>query len=175
MALYNRIIVPLNHLANAPAHGALYGGVMHVSSVGRVSLPDRSGPPRIELRQLTTTQDVAVLTDVASEMLDLLETEPLQAAVRNAYLDADGTPAATIRGDRDRIREWATTHLSGFHHLTSTCREGVVTDPFGRLLGYENLFICDASLFAKSPPRSPFMPIVQMAERLSAAWRADEA
>jgi choline dehydrogenase-like flavoprotein len=148
---------------------------MQVSSIGRVSLPDPSGPPLVELRQLTTTRDIAVLTDVASEMLDLLDRDPLRAVVRNAYLDADGTPADTIRGDRDRIREWATTHLTGFHHLTSTCREGVVTDPFGRVLGYENLFICDASLFGKSPPRSPLMPIVQMSERLSAAWRADEA
>jgi choline dehydrogenase-like flavoprotein len=171
----NRIVVPLNHLPNAPGHGALLGGVMTVSSVGRVSLPDIDGPPLIELRQLSTSEDVSAITDVVSEMLDLLDSDPLQAVVRHAYLDDQGTPADSIRGDRDRIRDWATSHVSGFHHLTSTCREGVVTDPMGRVLGYENLFVCDASLFPKSPPRSPLMPIVQMAERLSAAWRAEGA
>jgi choline dehydrogenase-like flavoprotein len=108
-------------------------------------------------------------------MLELLETESLKAVVRRAFLDDHGTPVASIAGDRDRIRDWAIANVSGFHHLSSTCREGVVTDPLGRVLGYENLFICDASLFPKAPPRSPYLPIVQMAERLSAAWRADGA
>ncbi len=169
----NRLIVPLNNLPRAPGYGALLGGVMSVSSVGRVSLPDREGPPLVELRQLSTSADVTALTDTVSDMLDLVASPPLQAVVRRAFLDDHGTPVATIAGDRDRIRDWAIANVSGFHHLSSTCREGVVTDPLGRVLGYENLFICDASLFPNAPPRSPYMPIVQMAERLSAAWRAD--
>jgi choline dehydrogenase-like flavoprotein len=91
--------------------------------------------------------------------------------VRRAFLDDRATPIETIAGDRDRIRDWAVSHVTGFHHLSSTCREGVVTDPLGRVLGYENLFVCDASLFPKVPPRVPYLPIVQLAERLSAAWR----
>jgi choline dehydrogenase/5-(hydroxymethyl)furfural/furfural oxidase len=168
----NRLIVPLNHVPHAPAHGALLGGVMSVTSVGRVSLPDRDGPPQVELRQMTTDADVEALTDVVVEMLQLLETEQLRAVVRKAYIDDQGTPADTIASDRESIREWATSNVAGFHHLSSTCREGVVTDPLGRVLGYENLFICDASLFPKAPPRTPYMPLVQMAERLSGAWRS---
>jgi choline dehydrogenase/5-(hydroxymethyl)furfural/furfural oxidase len=169
----NRLIVPLNNLPRAPGYGALLGGAMSVTSVGRVSLPDPDGTPQVELRQLSTSADVTALTDAVSDMLELLATEAVQGVVRRAFLDDHGTPADTIAGDRDRIRDWATAHVTGFHHLSSTCREGVVTDPLGRVLGYENLFICDASLFPKAPPRSPFMPIVQMAERLSAVWRAD--
>jgi choline dehydrogenase/5-(hydroxymethyl)furfural/furfural oxidase len=167
-----RMIVPLNNVPRAPGYGALLGGVMAVTSVGRVSLPDPDGPPRVELRQLSTSADVTALTEAVSDMLELLATEPLQAVVRRAFLDEHGTPVDSIVGDHDRIRDWAIANVSGFHHLSSTCREGVVTDPLGRVLGYENLFICDASLFPKAPPRSPYMPIVQMAERLSAAWRA---
>jgi choline dehydrogenase-like flavoprotein len=167
------MILPLNHIPRAPGYGALMGGVMSVSSVGRVSLPDPKGPPVVEMRQLSTSADVWALTDVVGDMLELLATEPLQSVVRRAFLDDIGTPVDYIRGDRDRIREWATSHVVGFHHLSSTCREGVVTDPLGRVLGYENLFICDASLFPKAPPRNPYMPIVQMAERLTAAWRAE--
>ena len=169
----NRLVVPLNNLPRAPGYGALLGGVMAVSSVGRVSVPDPDGAPLVELRQLSTSADVNALTDAVTDMLELLDTEPLQAVVRRAFLDDHGTPVASIADDRDRIRDWAVAHVSGFHHLSSTCREGVVTDPLGRVLGYENLFICDASLFPKAPPRSPYLPIVQMAERLSAVWRAD--
>ena len=50
-------------------------------------------------------------------------------------------------------------------------REGVVADQFGRVLGYDNLLICDASLFPRSPVRNPFVPIVQLAERLTSRWR----
>ena len=169
----SRLLVPLNNLPRAPGYGALLGGVMSVSSVGRVSLPEADGEPLVELRQLSTSADVTSITDAVSDMLELLETEPMQTVVRRAFLDDHGTPVASIAGDRDRIRDWAVANVSGFHHLTSTCREGVVTDPLGRVLGYENLFICDASLFPKAPPRSPYLPIVQMAERLSAVWRAD--
>lgn len=169
----SRLLVPLNNLPRAPGYGALLGGVMSVSSVGRVSLPEADGDPLVELRQLSTSADVTAITDAVSDMLELLDTEPLRAVVRRAFLDDHGTPAESIAGDRDRIRDWAVANVSGFHHLSSTCREGVVTDPLGRVLGYENLFICDASLFPKAPPRSPYLPIVQMAERLSAAWRAD--
>ena len=63
------------------------------------------------------------------------------------------------------------THITGFNHLSSSCREGVVADQFGRVLGYDNLLICDASLFPRSPARNPFMPIVQLAERLTSRWR----
>jgi len=168
-----RLIVPLNNLPRAPGYGALLGGVMSVTSVGRVSLPDQEGPPLVELRQLSTSADVTAITDAVSDMLELLDSASLQAVVRRAFLDDHGTPVSSIAGERDRIRDWAVANVTGFHHLSSTCREGVVTDPLGRVLGYENLFICDASLFPKAPPRSPYVPIVQMAERLSAAWRTD--
>ena len=70
-------------------------------------------------------------------------------------------------------------HISeGNDHLMGGCRMGrsradSVVDARCRTWDHPNLFICDASLFPKAPPRSPFMPIVQMAERLSAVWRAD--
>jgi choline dehydrogenase/5-(hydroxymethyl)furfural/furfural oxidase len=168
----SKMILPLNHLPNAPAHGALLAGVMSVTSVGRLTLPEPDGPPLIEMRQLSTNADVTALTDVVCDVLELLESEPLQAVVRRAYIDDQGTPVSEIAGDRDRVQDWATSNVSGFHHLSSTCREGMVTDPLGRVLGYENLFVCDASLFPKVPPRNPHLPIVQMAERLSTAWRS---
>ena len=164
-------ILPLNHLHHAPGHGALIAGLLDVSSQGRVSLPHRDGPPLIELDQLSTAADVAGLTDVVLDALRIAHLEALEPVIRRAYIDGDGTPASSLGDDPDLVREWAMTHITGFNHLSSSCREGVVADQFGRVLGYDNLLICDASLFPRSPVRNPFVPIVQLAERLTARWR----
>jgi choline dehydrogenase-like flavoprotein len=164
-------ILPLNHLSTAPGHGAIMAGVLAVTSSGRVSLPERDGPPLVDLQQLTTAHDVAALTDVVLDALRVLELDAVRDVVRSAYLDADGTPAASIADDPDLVRDWASTHITGFHHLTSSCREGIVADQFGRVLGYDNLLICDASLFAGAPPRNPYLPVIQLAERLTTHWR----
>ena len=100
--------------------------------------------------------------------IEAIDTAALGVLKSEGWHVVPSARAVQLTMNRDGIRDWATAHVTGFHHLSSTCREGVVTDPLGRVLGYENLFICDASLFPKAPPRSPFMPIVQMAERLSA-------
>ncbi len=164
-------ILPLNHLHHAPGHGALVAGLLQVTSHGRVTLPDPAAPPHVELNQLATASDVAGLTDVVLDALQIAGMESLAPVIRRAYLDADGTPASSLGDDPDLVRDWAISNITGFHHLSSSCREGVVADQFGRVLGYDNLLICDASLFPKSPPRNPFMPIVQLAERLTAHWR----
>lgn len=164
-------ILPLNHLNSAPGHGAIMAGLLSVTSAGRVTLPERDGPALVELDQLATAHDIAGLTDVVLDALRILDLDGVREVVRSAYLDADGTPASMLLDDPDLVRDWAAAHLSGFHHLTSSCREGVVADQFGRVLGYDNLLICDASLFPKAPPRNPYLPVIQLAERLASHWR----
>jgi choline dehydrogenase len=168
-------IVPLNHLPAAPGFGALQAGLMGVTSEGRVRLSDGDAAPAVELEQLTTEHDIAGLTRVVGEAIRLIESPSVSEVVRGAFIDDEGTPLSTIAGDDDAIRAWCLANVSGFHHLTSSCREGVVTDPFGGVLGYSGLFVCDASLFAKSPLRNPYLPVVQMAERLTRHWRAAHA
>jgi choline dehydrogenase-like flavoprotein len=163
-------IVALNHLHHAPGHGGLMAGLLEVTSTGRVSLPDPDGPALVELDQLSTAADVVGLGDVVHDALRLARSDELRDVVRGAYLDDDGTPAADLDDDLERITAWASNHVTGFHHLSSSCREGVVADAFGRVLGYDNLSICDASLFARAPARNPFLPIVQLAERLARQW-----
>lgn len=164
-------VLPLNHLYHAPGHGALLAGLMSVTSAGRVTLPDPSGPPLVELDQLATAADVAGLTDVVLDAIRVAELDGVREVVRSAYIDDAGTPLSSLENDPERVLAWARDHIVGFNHLSSSCREGVVADQFGRVLGYDNLLICDASLFPKSPPRNPYLPIVQLAERLTAHWR----
>ncbi len=168
-------IVPLNHLPGAPGFGALQAGLMAVTSEGRVSLSSGDGAPLVQLNQLTAESDIAGLTEIVADAMRLFEADSMIEVVRGAYLDDHGTPASTIAGDVGAIRAWVVDNVTGFHHLTSSCREGVVTDPFGGVLGYGGLFICDASLFPKSPIRNPYLPVIQLAERLTRHWRATDA
>ena len=54
----------------------------------------------------------------------------------------------------------------------TTCRDGIVTDPYGRVLGYDGVFVCDASVFPTIPNRNPYLSVVQLAERMTRQWRS---
>jgi choline dehydrogenase-like flavoprotein len=57
-----------------------------------------------------------------------------------------------------------------YRHATSTCAIGTVLDARGAVLGYEGLYVCDASAFPAVPAANPHFPITMMAERLAARW-----
>ena len=167
-----RQILAVNHLPGAPAMGVLMAGLTSVTSTGRVTLPDPDGPPLVELHQLDTTHDLDGLTTVAMEALDLLDHPAMWSAVTEAYVDDAGTPAAAIAGDRDAVRAWLPDHPSGFHHVSASCRMGVVTDEHGAVRGYDGLYLCDASVFPGVPVTNPYLSVIRLAERLTAGWRA---
>jgi choline dehydrogenase-like flavoprotein len=167
-------ILPLNHLPDAPGCGALLASLMVVSSTGRLTLPDPDGPPVIELEQLSHSADRMGLADVARDAVRVLATPAMREVVRRVAIDEYGTSLEAIWDDSARFAEWVTSSSHGLYHISSTCREGVVTDPFGRLLGYDGVYICDASLFPRVPPRNPYLPVVQLAERLATRWRAEK-
>jgi choline dehydrogenase-like flavoprotein len=164
-------IVPLNHIPDAPGYGALMAGLMRVTSTGRLTLPNPDGAPRIELNQLATRADRDGLVKVAREAIDLIGSPAVSEVVRRVLVDDSGTELGDLGDDPARLASWVVNQSTGFFHISSTCREGVVTDPFGRVLGYDGLFVCDASLFPTVPPRNPYLPVIQLAERLVAQWR----
>lgn len=60
--------------------------------------------------------------------------------------------------------------LSGYQHQASTCRMGSdpalsVTDPFGRVWGHDNLFVCDASLHPTNGAFNPVLTVMALAFR----------
>lgn len=166
-----RQIMAMNHLPALPTFGALVPGLMSVTSVGRVSLPDRAGVPRVELNALATSADIDGLVAATLEALDLVEHRALRSVVTAAFVDEHGTPTSKLIGDEAAVRAWLPDHLSGYHHVAASCRMGVVTDELGRVDGYEGLFVCDASLFPGVPTINPYLSVVTLAERLAGAWR----
>ncbi len=167
-----RRILAVNHVPNDPGLGVLLGGLTEATSTGRVSLPDLAGPPRVELNQLATDHDLNALTAVAMETIALLERPSVRAVVVRAYIDDRGTPVETIAGAPGAIRAWLPEHLTGFHHVSSSCRLGLVTDDTGHVLGYEGVYVCDASLLPVARRPNPYLAVIALAERMVRRWPA---
>jgi choline dehydrogenase-like flavoprotein len=168
-------ILVLNHLPGAPGHGSLIGALMTPTSVGRVTLDPVTGMSSVELNQLATDTDVERLVTLVLEMLQLCSHPAVQAVAPLAFIDDRGTTAGSLQGDRDAVRAWLMTHLTGYHHVAGTCRRGTVTDEWGAVRGYGGLYVGDASLFDGVPPINPYLSVVTLAERLAAHWRDSTA
>jgi choline dehydrogenase-like flavoprotein len=54
------------------------------------------------------------------------------------------------------------------YHPTSTCRMGVVVDDDGAVIGYQHLYVADASVFPSIPHANTYLPTLMLAERLAA-------
>lgn len=172
LARPQRQIVVMDRLPGRDDMGALIAGHLSVRSVGRVSLPDRDGPPRVELRQLTDPADVDGLVRVVREVMSLLAEPALRAVVGDCYIDDHGTASDTILADEAALRAWLPDHLGGFHHVAASCRTGIVLDGDGSVRGYEGLYVCDASSLPAVPVRNLYLAVVRRAERLAAHWAA---
>lgn len=109
--------------------------------------------------------------------------------------DEGGTPVARLSGVvhsetmrtaayiLDRADDWVTAagaartwrsmparRLSGYQHQAGTCRMGTdpalsVTDPFGRVWGHDNLFVCDAALHPTNGAFNPVLTVMALAFR----------
>ena len=54
------------------------------------------------------------------------------------------------------------------YHPTSTCRMGVVVDGDGAVIGYDGLYVADASVFPSIPHTNTYLPTLMLAELLAA-------
>jgi choline dehydrogenase-like flavoprotein len=66
--------------------------------------------------------------------------------------------------DPDEIRAL----LGDYVHAAGTCAMGTVVDARCRLIGYENVVVCDASVMPNAPRANTHLPTVMVAERVAA-------
>ena len=138
-------------------------------STGRLTLPDPAGEPLVELAERSDPIDAAALCRAVGDTLDRLGDPVWFTVAEEAFIDAAGTPTAAIAGSPERIAAWVPEHLGGHHHVAGTCADGVVTDG-GVLRGYDDLFVCDASIFRGVPARNPYLSVIGLAERTVRRW-----
>jgi choline dehydrogenase len=132
---------------------------MKPRSRGRVTLTssDPRAPLRIEHGFLGNDADVEVLVEGFERLRELGRTEPIRRYVADELRpggssDAEAHVRATARG---------------FFHPTGTCAIGSVVDERGRVLGYENLVVADASIMPTIPRANTNLTTAAIAERLA--------
>jgi choline dehydrogenase len=149
-------VVAMNHLGpTRSGHAALLVGLLVNQRRGAVRLDaqrpdDPAAPPIVDFGPLGDADTVRLASGV--EMV-----EELLTTVRFADLIAD---ARVVDG------------FGGYAHATSTCAMGTVVDEHGALVGYEDLFVADASVLPSLPASGTYLPVVLLAERLAQAWRS---
>jgi choline dehydrogenase-like flavoprotein len=159
-------LIAVDHVSPELPLGVLMAGLLRVSSRGSVTLPDPEGPAMVHMNMLSDPSDVSGLATAAIDLVDVVNRPVFRRAVDAVYIDDHGTPLTALRQSHD-VERWAVTaDLSGYHHVSASCRRGVVTDSDGWVRGYERLAIGDASLFDGVPVSDPYIAVVAQALRL---------
>ena len=159
-------LLPMDHVDRSmPTLGLLIAAVMHVHSRGSLQMhTDVMRSPLAEFDMLSDERDVVSLRTALRAAQRCLE-DPSFAAVADvlAYDDSD-------HGLR--------VSLADYVHAAGTCRMGSADDPLavvdvaGRVIGYEQLSVVDASVMPALPRANTHLPTVMIAERMATRLRA---
>ena len=150
-------LLPMDHVdPSFPDLGLLMGAVMKVHSRGRVQLAamDPLVDPVVEFAMLTDERDVGPMCDVVDAAVAMLD-HPAFTAVGTAL------PV-------DRSLEAIRASLGDYVHAAGTCAMGTVVDASCRVIGYDGLMVCDASVMPDLPRANTHFPTVMIAERIAA-------
>ncbi|GAA1942698.1 GMC family oxidoreductase [Nocardioides hwasunensis] len=167
--------------ATTPEHHAvLMAAVMTVTSTGVVRLDpdDPSGPPVVEERMLATDRDRDVMRQAVATVRDLLATTAFQDLVEEAFIDGTGTPVSAL-DDEQVYQTWLDQALGDYFHVVGTARMGRADDPAavvdqaGRVHGLRGVRVIDCSIIPFVPAANTHLPVVMVAERLSATLATD--
>jgi choline dehydrogenase-like flavoprotein len=132
---------------------------MKPRSLGRVRLNDADPrtPLSIDHGFLADPVDADVVEEGFEKLRELAASEPLRRYVAHE----------TEPGSEVSAREHTLTAARGFFHPVGTCAIGSVVDPAGRVLGYENLVVGDASIMPTIPRANTNLSTAAVAERIA--------
>jgi 5-(hydroxymethyl)furfural/furfural oxidase len=156
---------------DALAGARLMGAVMRVFSHGEVRLrsDDPLDDPFVDFNMLADDRDRIRLRDCVWRMIDVLRHEAV-ASISDG-VTALSTPIADLDSD-DAIDAWLSAYVTDYVHAVGTCRMGTPGDPAAvvdtdcRVIGYEHLRVCDASVMPDLPKANTHLTTVAIAERL---------
>jgi choline dehydrogenase-like flavoprotein len=156
-----------------PEHAAgarAFPAVMRVYSRGTVSLvsDDPRVDPEVDFGMLSDGRDRARLQDGVRHLLDLLRHDAVadvveQVTAGTTPIDDLATPGA--------IEEWVYANANDYVHAAGTCAMGSVVDTACRVIGYEGLRACDASVMPDLPKANSHLTTVAIAHRIAETYR----
>ena len=156
----------LPHLEQNWPQMAIYYAMAAVETTGTVRVLPGVRDPLV--RYQVAKRDMRILASGARHLSQLL----FAAGAEQLFLSVGGVPALRRGADLDQIPvslPRGRTNLMTIH-LFSTCpmgenRRRCATDSFGRVHGFPNLFINDASLLCTAPTVNPQGSIMAIASR----------
>ena len=121
---------------------------------GRLTLasPDPVVHPLIDQDLLNVEADRVRMRDGVKRSLELLRSGSFDTAFEHVAIDMTGRGLDALSDDR-AIDAWLMETIGDTGHICGTCRMGApddprsVVDPAGRVLGVDNLWVADASVF----------------------------
>ncbi len=125
----------------------------------RLNGPDAETPLRIDHGFLRDERDLESLTEAFEQLRELAESDAV-----GPYRGAELRPGKEV-GAEEHVRATA----RGFFHPVGTCAIGRVVDERCRVLGFENLYVVDASAIPEIPSANTNLTTVALAER-AAGW-----
>ena len=149
-------LLPMDNLGpSVPNTGLVMVALMEVRSTGSVRPGvDPLGDPIIDFNLLADPVDERRLLSGVRQLERLLD-HPALRALGTAVIPP--TDPAGVR-----------TNLGDYVHASGTCAIGRVLDPQCRVIGYEGLRVCDASVMPDLPRANTHLTTVVIAERVAA-------
>jgi choline dehydrogenase-like flavoprotein len=153
------------------ASGRIIGALMRVFSTGVVRLrsPNPRVDPVVEFGMLADERDRDRLRNLTGQMVELVH-HPMVASITS------GVTALTAPVDEldsvAAIDAWLRANIGDYVHAVGTCRMGAADDPAAvvdtecRVIGYDGLRVCDASVMPDLPKANTHLTTVAIAERL---------
>jgi len=149
-------------------HYGLIGAMVHDESVGRVRL---GGPLGTILEYELTSGDAAILLEGMKNAARLLLSEGATRVITSHK------KSTIVHGEEDLYLmkqrgvsaldiNLASAHPQGGNVMGGNPRHAVV-DSHSKAYGFENLFVCDASVFPTSVGVNPQLTVMALASRLS--------
>ena len=171
-------VLSLNETDESGKFGALIAGVMHVHSRGEVKYDSATGTGMPVFNSLNDERDVETMRDAARYVYELANSHPVSDIADAILSDANGTPAHWIGSASDsEIDEWALHQVGAYSHAAGSCAMGnsrdemAVVNERAEVIGHQNLWLCDASIFPTLPRANTHLPVVMVANRVAAMLR----
>ena len=159
---------------SAGTHGyQAHVGPMKPTSRGSVTLASKDplAPPIIRFNYADTEHDRAVMRAAIRSARDIFS----QPAFDD-YRGDELAPGAALQSDQD-LDDFVRDHGESAYHPSCSCKmgqdEASVVDARGRVYGFDNLRIIDASIMPEITNGNLNAPVIMLAEKLSAAILQD--
>jgi len=167
-------VLSLNETDESGMFGALIAGVMQVHSRGEVKYDSVTGTGIPVFNQLSDERDKEAMRDAVRFAYALASSQSVSSIAGSLLSDANGTSAQWIGDATDsEIDDWALRQVGAYSHAAGSCAMGssrdamAVVNERAEVIGYQNIWLCDASILPTLPRANTHLPVVMVANRVS--------